>query len=158
VLVLDSHDTTTPLAAEGFVVIELGSEGLAKGLEILEVFFADLSEGNTGSGLGVDELAEVGLSAEEGEGDTLSSAESGQVNHHLNGVDVVGNDDKLGLVFFNKGGHVVETELESNGLGGLASTTFLGGLLQSVLLLGSGLGGVLGEQFKKFGSYNVIIN
>lgn len=152
VLVLDTHDTTTPLSAESFVVVELLSEGLAEGLEVLEVLLVHLSEGNAGSGLGVHELAEVGLAADEGERNTLLSAESGQMDHDLDGVDIVGNHDELGLVLLNEGGDVVKTELDVHGLGGLGSTLILSSLLKSVLLLLSSLGGVLGKQFKELGS------
>ncbi len=39
------------------------------------------------------ELTEVGLSADERVWDTLSAAESGQVNNALNRVDVVSHND-----------------------------------------------------------------
>ena len=159
VLVLDSHDSTAPLSGEVGVVIELRLEGRGELLEVDEVFSADVGEGDAGSGLKVDELAEVGLSADEAEGDTLLSAESGEVHHDLDGVDVVGDDNKLGLVLLDESGHVVETKLEVHGLLGLVGgvlvlSTGLGLSLESEGLLLVGLGHVLGEQFKKLGGCN----
>ena len=47
---------------------------------------------------------------------------------------------------------MVEAELDVDGLGGLAGTTVLGGLLETELLLLLGLGLVLSEQLEEFGS------
>jgi len=139
VLVLDAHNTTTPVSSEGLVLVELSTEVLGKNFEVLEVFLADFSESDAGSGLLVDELAEACLTLDEGEGDTLLSAESGEESEELNGVNVVSHNNKLGLTLLNKLGNVVETELDDNGLGGLLgiSTTLLGLslLLKSLVLL-----------------------
>lgn len=151
VLVLDSHNTTAPNLGELGVVVVLGLEGLAELLEIYEVLAADFGEGNAGGRLQVDKLAKVGLAADEAEGDTLLSAESGQMDDELNGVDVVGDDDELGLVLFNEGGDVVETKLEVHGLLSLLGLALSLSLeAQSLLLVG--LGRVLGKQFKELGS------
>ena len=68
--------------------------------------------------------------------------------------------NELGLALFNEVGHVVETELEDNGLGGLLGlTTVLLGLslsLESDLLLLVGLGLVFSEQFKELTCYTNI--
>lgn len=152
VLVLDAHDTTSPGSAELLVVVEGSVEGLAHSLKILEVFLVDIGEGDAGSGLLVDELANVGLSADEAEGDSLLSAESGEEDDHLDGVDVVGDDDKLGLVLLNEGGHMVETELEVDGLVTLGGGTGSLGV-ESLALLRSGLGAVFGEEFKELAAY-----
>merc|ERR1712060_858499 len=63
------------------------------------------------------------LSADEAEGDTLLSAESGKVNNHLDGVDIVGNHNHLGLVLLDESGNVVETELKKDGLLTLVSSS-----------------------------------
>lgn len=57
VLVLDAHNTTTPVSAELFVVVELFTEVSRKSLEVLEVFLVHFSKGNSGSSLQVNELA-----------------------------------------------------------------------------------------------------
>lgn len=151
-LVLDAHNTTTPVSAELLVVVELFTEVGRKSLEVLEVFLVDFSKGNSGSSLHVDELAEVGLAADEAVRNVLSSAKGGQVNNSLNGINVVGDHNQLGFAFLNEGGHVVEAELDVNGLCGLAGTTVLGGLLKTELLLLLGLGLVLSEQLEELGS------
>ena len=150
VLVLDTHDTTTPLLEELGVVVVLGLELLAELLKVDEVLALHLGEGDAGGGLEVDELAEVGLAADEAEGDTLLSAESGQMDDDLNGVDVVGDHDKLSLTLLNESSHVVETELDEERLVSLGST-LLSGSLQTLGLLLLGLGLVLSEQFKELG-------
>ena len=138
-LVLDAHNTATPVSSEGLVLVELSTEVLGKNFEVLEVLLADFSESDAGSGLLVDELAEACLTLDEGEGDTLLSAESGEESEELNGVNVVSHNNKLGLTLLNELGNVVETELDDNGLGGLLgiSTTLLGLslLLKSLVLL-----------------------
>ena len=149
-LVLDSHDATAPLAAEGVVLVVLLHELLFHGLEVLEVFLVHFGESNAGSGLEVDELAEGSLSADEAERNFLLAAEGGEMDNGLNGVDVVGNNNELGLVLFNEGGHVVKTVLDVNGLGGLGILG-LGGGLEAELLLLAGLGGVLGEELEELG-------
>ena len=100
--------------------VELGHEDLGEFFEILVVFLVDFGEGEAGSGLLVDELTEVCLSSDEAEGDVLLSAESGEEADHFDGVNIVGNNDELGLVLFDEGGNVVKTELEVAWLGGLA--------------------------------------
>ena len=145
-LVLKAHNTTTPVSTELFVVVELFLEGDRELLKILEVLLVHLGEGNAGSGLHVDELTEVGLSADEGVGNILSAAEGGQVKHGLNWVNIVGDDNQLGGALLNEGRHVVKTELDVDWLGGLSSTRLLSGSLKSELLLLSCLGHILSEQ------------
>jgi hypothetical protein len=65
------------------------------------------------------------------------------MDNSFNWVNVVGDEDKFGFVFFNKGGHVVETELDVVGLSGFACTSFLGGSLETEFLLLLSLGLVL---------------
>lgn len=151
VLVLDSHNVTSPVLSELVVLVELSLEGLAEVLEISKVFSVDCSEGNAGSGLLVNEFTEVSLSTDEAEGDILLSAEIWEMDDEFDWVNIVGNDDELGFAFFDKGGHVVETELDMDWLGGLFST--FGLLLKSQLLFSTGFWGVFGKQFKELGGY-----
>jgi len=103
----------------------------------LIVFLLDFSQSEAGSGLLVDELSESCLSFDEGVGDSLLSAERGQEAHHLDGVNVVGDDHQLGLVEFNQFGNVVETELNVDWLGSLElGFSFLSLCLALVVLLG----------------------
>lgn len=128
VLVLDAHNTATPVSSEGLVLVELSAEVLGKNFEVLEVLLADVSESDASGGLLVDELAEACLALDEGEGDSLLSAESGEESHELKGVNVVSNNNELGLALLNELGNVVETELDNNWLGSLlgVSATLLG--------------------------------
>ena len=156
-LVLDAHNTTTPVSSELLVLVELSAEVLAEGLKVLEVLLADLGQGDSGGRLLVDELAEACLALDEGVGDALLAAEGRQEDEQLDGVDVVGHDDELGLARLDELGHVVKTELEHDGLGGLLgiSTTLLGLglLLKALLLLLLGLRLVLGEKLKQLARY-----
>ena len=128
VLVLDAHNTATPVSSEGLVLIELSAEVLGKNFEVLEVLLADISESDASGGLLVDELAEACFTLDEGEGDSLLSAESGEESKDLKGINVVSHNNELGLALLNELGNVVETELDNNWLGSLLglSTTLLG--------------------------------
>ena len=151
-LVLDAHNTTTPVSAELVVVVELFTEVASKSLQVLEVLSVDFSESDGGSSLQMDKLAEVGLATNEAVGNILASAESGQVDNSLNWVNVVSNHYELGLALLNKSSNVVKTKLDVDWLGGLASTTVLSGFLKTELLLLLGLWLVLSEELKKFSS------
>merc|ERR1711988_1605905 len=74
VLVLDSHDTFSPLSSQVQVVVELSGEGGLEVAEVGEVFLSDISQGNAGSSLGVDELSESSLGLDESEWNVLCSA------------------------------------------------------------------------------------
>ena len=118
----------------------------------MEVFLVHFGKGNSGSSLHVDELAEVCLAADECVWNILSSAEGRQMDNSLNGINVVGDNNQLGLAFLDEGSHVVKTELDVDGLGSLAGTTVLGGLFKTELLFLLGLGLVFTEQLEEFGS------
>lgn len=150
-LVLDAHNTSTPLSSVFDVVVELLGEVLGEVLEVFEVFLVHVSDGDAGGGLHVAKFAEVGLTADEAVGDLLFTAKSGQVNDGLNGINVVGHNDKLGLGLFNQGGDVVETELEVDGLVSLDSDALLSLGLESQLLCLLGFRGVLGEHLEELG-------
>ena len=150
VLVLDAHDTTAPNSVELGVIVVLSLESVSELLEVDEVLATDVGESDNRGGFHVDELAKVGLAADEAEGDTLLPAESGKMDDNLNRVDVVGNDDKLGLVLLNESGDVVQAELEVHWLLGLGGV-LLSLTLKTKGLLLVGLGHVLSEQFKELG-------
>jgi hypothetical protein len=153
VLVLDSHDTTTPGLAELVVVVELGLEVLAELFDIGEVFGVHSGESDAGGGLAVNELSEGSLSADEAEGDALLAAESWEMDDNLNWVNVVGDDNELGAALLNKSGDVVETELEVLWSGRLLGATGLSFLLETLFLFLAGFWHVLSQQFKKLGGY-----
>jgi len=158
VLVLDAHGVATPGFAEPGVLVEVGSEGSAERVEVSHVLLTDGRQGDASSGLLVDKLAKSCLAADEAVRDVLSAAEGWQMDDELDGVDVVGNDDELGLAFFNQGGHVVQTKLEQVGLGSLLLALGFSDLLEARLLILLSLGRIFGEQFKELGRYNLVIN
>lgn len=157
VLVLDTHDTTAPLSALLLVVVVLLSELGGELVQVLHVLLVDFGQSDTGGSLQVAKLTEGSLSADEAVRNVLFAAKSGQVNHNLNGVNVVGNDHESSLAFFDKGGHVVKTELDVEGLGSLGSTALLSLSLESELLLDVGLGLVLAQELEELGSL-VLLN
>lgn len=159
-LVLDTHNTATPVSSEGLVLVELSAEVLGEELEVGEVLLADLGEGDASGSLGVDELAEACLALDEGVGDTLLSAEGGEESHDLQGVNIMSDHDELGLALLNELGNMVKTELEDDGLGTLLGTGTAGLVLSlssesgGLLLLGLGL--VLGEKLEELRGYSII--
>jgi len=162
VLVLNSHNTTTPGDLMGSVLVELSHEVLLEGIEILEVLLSNLGEGDAGSGLGVAELSKSGLTLDDAVWDFLLSAESWEEDHHLKWVDIVGDDNELSLTFLDESGNVVKTELEGDWLWSdeavlLSALSGLSLGLESGLLVLGGLWGVLGEELKKLGGL-VLVN
>lgn len=158
-LVLDTHDASTPLSEEVSVVVELGLEVLLEKIQFGDVLLLDISQGDGGHGLLVDELSESSLSLDEAERDTHLSAQGGEVHDQLEGLDVVGDHDKVGFLLLDERGHVVETVLEHDGLGSLllgvlAGVLELSLLDESLLLLLLVLGGVLSEELNQLISYN----
>jgi len=155
---LGTHDTTTPVAAGLLVLVgvalldgreELGELGLVLG--------ADLSQGQNGGGLLVDDGTETGLALDNGVGDTHLAAESGQEDNQLNGVNIVGDEDEGSLLVLNEANNVVQTVLDVVRLLGdillLLALGDGGGLLdETLLLLGLGLRAVLGEELEGLGS------
>ncbi len=73
------------------------------------------------------------------------AAKSWQPHNQFDGVDIVGNDNKLGLAGLHELGDVVETILNELRLLGVVlslALLFLGGLLLKTLLLSSALSGI----------------
>ena len=161
-LILDTHKTTTPKFSLVEVLVELSHEVLLEGVEVLEVLLSNLGESDASGGLGVAELSKSSLSLDEAVWDTLLSAESWEEDHHLEWVNVVSDDNELGLTFLDEGGNVVETELEVDWLLSDESVLLsaLSGLslgLKSGLLVLGGLWGVLGEELEELGGL-VLVN
>jgi len=149
VLVLDSHNTTSPVFLEGSVIVELGLEVSLEDIEVLHVFLLDLGEGNAGGGLGVAKLSELGLRLHEAEWNLLSSAESWEEDHKFSGVNIVSHNNELSLTFFTEGGDMVKTEFKVDWLWAGVSLLGLSLGLKSILLLLFGFGRVLGEELHK---------
>ena len=152
-LILDTHDTSSPVSSHTGVLVELSQEILLQGIKILEVLLSHFSKSDAGGPLLVAELSESSLSLDEAVWDFLLSAESWEEDHHLEWVDIVGNDNELGLTFLTEGGDVVETELKVHWLwsnfGVLSTLLGLSLGLESGLLVLSSLWGVLGKELQK---------
>ena len=117
----------------------------------MHVFLVDIDNGQAGSGLLVDNLTQPRLGLDNGVGDTHSLAESGQPDNQLDGLDIMGDQDQLGLLLLNQGGDVVQTELDNVGgslvlnfdtlglgLGDGHKTGLLGGLVLGTVLVDEG--------------------
>jgi len=76
VLILNSHNTTTPGSSETGVLVEIYQECGLESVEVVQVFLLDIGKGNAGGGLGVAELSKSGFTFDETEWDFLLSAES----------------------------------------------------------------------------------
>lgn len=137
------------LADLGEFIVEALLDSLDEGGELSAVLSTDVraNEGDSGGGLLADDLSETGLSLDDGVGDSLLAAESGEPEDELDGVNVVSDQDEGSLLLLNEGGDVLETELDERGLGaggeGLSLLNLSGLLHKTDLLLGSSLGSVL---------------
>ena len=155
-LTLGTHDTTTPLLP-GLVefVIEVGLDGLAKGGELGLVLGTDFRKSQGSGGLLVDETSEASLTLDNAIRDTHLAAQSWQPDNQLNWINIMGDDDELGLLVFDQGGDVVKSVLDGVGfLGGveLGSLDLCGGSLGKTLLLSSlGLWLILGKKTEQVG-------
>lgn len=105
----------------------------------------------------MDNSTETSLALDNGVRDTHLAAESGKENNQLNGVNVVGDEDKGSLLVLNEANNVVKTVLDVVGLLGdilLLLALGNGGSLsvETLLLLGLGLRAVLVEELEGLGS------
>lgn len=151
VLVLDTHNTTTPGLSKLFVLVVIGAERLTEFGELLTVLDVHGGECNASGSLHVDEFTEVGLSADEAVRNIKLAAEGGEEDDHLDGVDIVGNHDELGLLGLNELGDVVKSEFDVVGLVTLISGLVSGELRKTCLLFDAGLGHIFAEDFKELG-------
>ncbi len=149
-LVLNSHNWLSLNSPNTSVLVIVSIEESSESLQVVLILLLDLSEGNTGGGLLVDNLTESGLSLNEAVWDFHLSAEGWEMNHQLNRDDIMGDSNKLGSLVLNKSGYVAETELSNDWLGSLLGfltvSLSLGLFLESLSLLDLGLWGVLGEE------------
>lgn len=105
----------------------------------------------------VDDSAEAGLALDDGVRDTHLAAKSGKEDDQLDGVNVVGDEDKGSLLVLDQANDVVETVLDGVGLLGdillLLALSDGGSLLgETLLLLGLGLRAVLVEELQGLSS------
>jgi len=130
VLGLHTHNTSTPF---GLDVVEGGLEGFAENFEILLVLLADGGDARSGAGLLSDELSESGLGLDDAERHVFLAAESRQPADELDRIDIMSDDDELGLLLLNQISDVVETELDD--ARSLSLDVLLVGFVSETLLL-----------------------
>ena len=154
---LGTHDATTPVALSLLVLVGVTLlDGLDELGHLRLILGADLSDGEDGSGLLVDDRTETGLALDDGVWDTHLAAESWQEDDELNWVDIVWNEDEGGLLVLDQANNVVETVLDSVWLLGdvllLLALSNGGSLLgETLLLLGLRLWAVLVEELESLG-------
>jgi hypothetical protein len=137
-------------------VVSLGSRDEVG--ESLRVLGSDIGDGDSGGGLLAGDQTEPGLALDDNVRDTHLSAKSGEEDDELNGLNIVGDGDELGLLGLDKGDNVVKTVLGEDGLLGVGGGSLVS-LLLSVLGLGQetslllllGLGLVLVEELEELG-------
>ena len=149
---LDSHDTTSVLSSESRVLVVQRSEVTSKGVEVMLILFLDLSKSHTGGGLLVHELTETSLVLDKGIGHVLLATEDWEVENKLDGVDIAGDKDELGLVVLDERGDGAQTEsVDGVGVTGLLVLASSGSfLLQSLGLLSLGLRLVFSQKLESF--------
>lgn len=105
----------------------------------------------------MDNSTETSLALDDGVRDTHLAAESGKEDNQLNGVNVMGDEDKRSLLVLNETDNVVQTVLYIVGL--LADVLLLLALsdsgslaVETLLLLGLGLRAVLVEELEGLSS------
>ena len=99
---LVAHLATTPGAADLGVLVELSLEARLVLGEGAGVGGLDLGEGDDGSVLLVDEGAEAALALDDAVRDVHLAAQGREEDDELDRVDVVSDDDKLGLLVLNE--------------------------------------------------------
>jgi len=151
-LSLKTHDTTTPLLFN----LGVSVASVLASSESSFIFRLDSSQADASSGLLVDEGTELGLAGDNSVSNTHLVAEGRKPHHEFERINIVGNQDKLGLLLLDELGDVVETVLGDEdvllGFDGLAFSFSLGLLDTLGLLFSSSLGSILGEETEDISS------
>lgn len=153
-LSLQSHDSTSPLTEKFSVLVELFVTQILEDLELRLVLLVDLGEGNDGSGLLVDKSSETGLVLHNEEGDLHLTAEGRKPEDKLDGVNIACDKNKGSLLLLNKGGNMLQSELQLAGNLSrclLSGSSGSGGVLNTLLLGGGSLRTVLVQQVEDTG-------
>jgi hypothetical protein len=148
-LSLETHFTTSPLAEQFRIVVVLFS---TEGLEQFELFFVrlvDTSQSHGGGRLHVHQGSETSLVLDNHKGDSHFAAEGRQPHDKLEGINVVGDQHKLGFLFFHQRGNMLESVLDlMRGLATGIFSTSSSGFLDTLFLGGGSFRAVLVEQRK----------
>jgi len=95
--------------------LQVGLGGGDNGSKFLLVLALDILESEDGSSLLVDDGAETGFGLDDDVWDTHLAAQGRDKNDELNGVNVMSNDDEVGLLGLDQSNTVVKTILDEEG-------------------------------------------
>ncbi len=113
-------DISSPLLSNLIVLlVEVYLDGGDDRSKFLLVLRLNLSHSNNSSCLFVDQSSKSGLSLHNCIGNSHLAAKSGQEDYNFDWVNVVGNQNELGLLVLNQRSDVVQSVLDSQRLGGL---------------------------------------
>merc|ERR1719506_1823840 len=132
--ILESENTTSQLGGFGVGLLH-GRDDL---FEFGMVFLAGLSEADGSAVLLANQVAETGLTLDNAVRNVHLAAKGGKPHNQFDGVNIVRDDNQLGLALFDKSGNMVDTELDHLGLVarlGVTSLSFEIGLGHETLLL-----------------------
>merc|ERR1712214_35407 len=149
-----AQDSTAPVFSDfvgSFVVV--GFYGFDEFGEFLFMLVFDFRESNTGALFSADELSESGFTFNDAVRNIHLSAQGWEVHDNFNWVDIVGDNDKLGLFSFNKVDDFVDTAGQSGwslawGIW-LSGSSGFGSGDESFFFLGFVFWSVLGGQFEQ---------
>merc|ERR1719330_581736 len=105
---LAAIDTATPLAVGILRVVELGHHVVLEGLQFRLVLRRNAGDSGAGGGLLTDESTESGLGLDDAVWDIHLSAESRHPANNFDGIDIVSDDDQVGLLGFDELSHMVQ--------------------------------------------------
>lgn len=151
---LEAHDTTTPVSPALLVLVSVALlDRRHKLAQLRLVIRLNLSQRQDSRSLLVNYSPETRLALDDGVWDTHLAAESWEEDNELDWIDIVSDEDEVGLLVLDETDDVVETVLDDVWL--LAHILTLlalgdgGGFLGlTVLLLGLGLWAVLVQELE----------
>ena len=160
---LGTHDTTTPVTTDILPLLgEVGVDSRDNGSQLSLIGLRDFGQSKSSGSLLVDECTETSLTLDNTVRDTHLTAESREPENQLNGVNIISNDDQLGLLGLNQSGNVVDTVLDDNGLVSLGNFLLLrlgkSSGTETLTLLSLGLGSVLVHQLEDLSSSVLVQN
>merc|ERR1719384_1006619 len=106
-LSLQSHYSTSPLAHQVCILVELLHSQILEDLELGFIFFVYSSESNNSRSLLVYKSSKTSLVLHNHEGDLHLPAQGREPEDEFDRVDVARNKDERRLLLLNKGSHVL---------------------------------------------------
>jgi hypothetical protein len=156
---LVATETSTPLTTMLVILVgEVSLGGADESSELALILAPDILEGNDSSSLLVDDSTETGLALDNHIGYAHLATESGEEDNKLNGVNIMSNHHKRGLLCLNEGNCVVQAILGKEwllrvlGLSLLVLSSGLSDSIKASLLLLLSLRAVFVQKLEKLGS------